>query len=558
MIGRVYRGGRVAGLVRYLYGPGRHNEHLDPHLVACWRGSQPSVLAETEPALLAAADGDRAAEGGGARRDVAALVAELEAPLRLREALTGTPAGPRVVWHCPLRVADGDAELSDAQWAEVAEDLLRRTGLHPGAGGRGPIAGDPDAVGARESAGCRWVAVRHDAVSIHVVVLLAREDGSAANPRFDYRRVRETCLAAEQRHGLQVTAPIDGTATPATTRAETEKAGRGGTDSNPRTRVSGEPARVALRREVRRCAITADSETEFLVGLRRRGLVVRERHSTLPPVPSPTGTRADSDSDSDSASASANSDVEPQVTGYAVGLPGDRDAVGEPVLYSGGRLGPDLTLPRLRQRWAEPPGSGSTGSGTGQGDRVAALRAAALEATAARLALHGLAGAGASDGARGVEQAVLAATGDALLAVALSVEGPLRGPLTQAAAHYERAGRLPRPTPNAAVPSGHALSRAARDLARTGTARPGTNSQAALELVRALVRLTDAVARLHAQRDRPHAARAADLTAHALRDWHHQAIANPATAPASAAARQPTRSGPAASPRATAPRGRSR
>lgn len=155
MIGRVYRGGRVAGLVRYLYGPGRHNEHLDPHLVACWRGSQPSVLAETEPALLAAADGDRAEGGGGARRDVAALVAELEAPLRLREALTGTPAGPRVVWHCPLRVADGDPELSDAQWAEVAEDLLRRTGLDPGAGRRGPIAGDPDAAGAREWAGCR-------------------------------------------------------------------------------------------------------------------------------------------------------------------------------------------------------------------------------------------------------------------------------------------------------------------------------------------------------------------------------------------------------------------
>jgi len=546
VIGRVYRGGRVTGLVRYLYGPGRHNEHLDPHLVACWRGSQPSVLAETEPAL-SAVDGDRAEGGGGARRDFAALVAELEAPLRLREALTGTPAGRRVVWHCPLRVADGDPELSDAQWAEVAEDLLRRTGLDPGAGRRGPSAGDPDAAGEGESAGCRWVAVRHDAVSIHVVVLLARSDGSAANPRFDYRRVRETCLAAEQRHGLQVTAPIDGTATPSTTRAETEKAGRGGADSDPRTRVSGEPARVALRREVRRCAVTADSETEFLALLRRRGLVVRERHSTLPPVPSSTGTRADS------AGASANANVERQVTGYAVGLPGDRDAVGEPVLYSGGRLGPDLTLPRLRQRWTDTPGSTSTGSGTRQRDRVAVLRATALEATAARLALHGLAGAGASDGARGVEQAVLAAAGDALVAVALSVEGPLRGPLTQAAAHYERAGRLPRPTPSAAVTRGHALSRAARDLARAGTARPGTNSQAALELVRALLRLTDAVARLHAQRDRPHAARAADLTAHVLRDWHHQATVNLAARPASAA-RQATMAGPAASPRATAPR----
>jgi len=242
----VYRGARVAGLVRYLWGPGRHNEHTDPHLVACWRGSQPAVLADVEPALLAPRGSDRPA-----RRDFAALVAELEAPVRLREALSGTPVGPRVVWHCPLRVVDTDRELTDAQWAEVAEDLLRRTGLDRAAG-RNAAAG-ADGVG-REQAGCRWVAVRHDAVSIHVVVLLAREDGSAANPRFDYRRVRETCLAAEQRHGLQVTAPIDGTATPAVTRAETEKASRRGADSSPRTQGSGEQARVALRREVRRCA----------------------------------------------------------------------------------------------------------------------------------------------------------------------------------------------------------------------------------------------------------------------------------------------------------------
>ncbi len=36
MIGRVYRGGDVGGLLRYLYGPGRHNEHENPHLVAAW------------------------------------------------------------------------------------------------------------------------------------------------------------------------------------------------------------------------------------------------------------------------------------------------------------------------------------------------------------------------------------------------------------------------------------------------------------------------------------------------------------------------------------------
>ena len=37
MIGKVLRGGRPDGLIRYLYGPGRHEEHTDPHIVAAWR-----------------------------------------------------------------------------------------------------------------------------------------------------------------------------------------------------------------------------------------------------------------------------------------------------------------------------------------------------------------------------------------------------------------------------------------------------------------------------------------------------------------------------------------
>jgi len=49
VIGRVYRGSKVSGLVRYLYGPGRHNEHVDQRLVACWSGADPQVLAAVEP-----------------------------------------------------------------------------------------------------------------------------------------------------------------------------------------------------------------------------------------------------------------------------------------------------------------------------------------------------------------------------------------------------------------------------------------------------------------------------------------------------------------------------
>ena len=34
MIGKVLRGTNATGLLRYLYGPGRANEHIDPCLVA--------------------------------------------------------------------------------------------------------------------------------------------------------------------------------------------------------------------------------------------------------------------------------------------------------------------------------------------------------------------------------------------------------------------------------------------------------------------------------------------------------------------------------------------
>jgi hypothetical protein len=52
VIGRVYRGGNVGGLLRYLYGPGRHNEHESPHLVAAWDLESAQELATLEPEVL--------------------------------------------------------------------------------------------------------------------------------------------------------------------------------------------------------------------------------------------------------------------------------------------------------------------------------------------------------------------------------------------------------------------------------------------------------------------------------------------------------------------------
>ena len=48
MIGKISvpRGEHVEKLIYYLYGPGRHEEHTDPHIVAGWRHP-----AELEPPL---------------------------------------------------------------------------------------------------------------------------------------------------------------------------------------------------------------------------------------------------------------------------------------------------------------------------------------------------------------------------------------------------------------------------------------------------------------------------------------------------------------------------
>jgi hypothetical protein len=60
--------------------------------------------------------------------------------------------------------------------------------------------------------GVRWVAVRHAGDHIHIVAVLARQDRVKPSVHNDRYRVRDACLAAEQRYGLRPTAPADRTA----------------------------------------------------------------------------------------------------------------------------------------------------------------------------------------------------------------------------------------------------------------------------------------------------------------------------------------------------------
>ena len=144
MIGKISspRGEHVEPLLYYLFGPGRREEHTDPHIVAGWR--HPASL---EPPLRP--DG---------KRDFATLTGLLKQP----QAALGERAYPRPVWHCSMRAAPGDPMLSDDEWAAIAHAVMHRTGLSPYG---------------QEDQAVRWIAVRHGDDHIHLVAMLARQDG---------------------------------------------------------------------------------------------------------------------------------------------------------------------------------------------------------------------------------------------------------------------------------------------------------------------------------------------------------------------------------------------
>jgi len=206
VIGKVVRGTDAGRLLYYLFGPGRANEHADPHLVAGFGDP-----AELEP--------ERRRNGS---RDLRRLSGLLAQPI----AANSGPNYDRPVWHCSVRAAPGDRVLSDEEWAQVAAGIMDCTGL----------ARQDDELGVR------WVAVRHAPDHIHIVATLARQDGSRPRIWNDFYWVREACQTAEQRFGLQATAPADRTAARRPARTETEQAARRGWQEAPRSVLAARSA----------------------------------------------------------------------------------------------------------------------------------------------------------------------------------------------------------------------------------------------------------------------------------------------------------------------------
>ncbi|MGK5555831.1 relaxase/mobilization nuclease domain-containing protein [Actinomadura kijaniata] len=232
------RGSDPTGLVLYLFGPGRFNEHVDQRVIAA---------AET----LGIADGTRL-DFEADHDEILMLGAELDSH---RKALGVQMPGGQV-WHCALSLPPGET-LTDAQWAQAVRYAVQEMGFDESSG----------------KAPCRWLAVHHGASArgndhVHLVVNLVREDGTFASLGFERRKMSRVCAELERRFGLSVVEGRAGAGMPGLSRAEIEDAARTG---------APEPDRIKAARIVRGCAVAASSEADFVRRLRAARVAVRPR-----------------------------------------------------------------------------------------------------------------------------------------------------------------------------------------------------------------------------------------------------------------------------------------
>ncbi|GAA4826674.1 relaxase/mobilization nuclease domain-containing protein [Tomitella cavernea] len=157
MIAKISTGADPVGLARYLMGPGRETPHTyRDERKRLHEGGQ--VIGGT---VTAGADRMRWAR-------------DLE-----RSASANTQV-TKPVWHCSLRAAPTDRRLTDAEWADIGQDVAEHMGYgeHP------------------------WAMVRHDDDHVHIVVSRVDFEGMTWKNSHDRWKVVEAMRAVEQRYEL--------------------------------------------------------------------------------------------------------------------------------------------------------------------------------------------------------------------------------------------------------------------------------------------------------------------------------------------------------------------
>ena len=237
MIAKDTQGASGRALIRYLFGPGKANEHTDQRVITSGivmgveegRGLSPAEIVELGAALDAANDVYRSNPAGGH------------------------------IWHLSLSLPAADRQLTDDQWAEIAHKTMETLGFE-GTGGE-PAA---------------WVAVGHGTSKngnqhIHIAASLVRGDGLGVNLWQSKRTLSGVCAEFEQTYGLTIVEGREGRGMPGLSRAEIERTAR---------EHLTEPPRVTLARLVREASVASKDEAEFVRRLQGSGALVRPRFET--------------------------------------------------------------------------------------------------------------------------------------------------------------------------------------------------------------------------------------------------------------------------------------
>lgn len=307
MMPNITRGGDTKGLVRYLFGPGRANEHTNQHIVAgSFDIAHPDFYGGRTLCDAEQVDVAQMLDLDMIENDVNVWGNQTTWDYEKNEMVT-RGRGPVHVWHCSLTLHPDEPALTDEQWAHIAQDFMNEMEFTE-ASGRSPA---------------RWIAVRHGTNKgggdhIHIVANIVREDGTKVNVWRDYNRAQRACNTLEHKHGLAVVES-----------REHQRGAIGETPAEQRAAArAGQPMTDKGILEVRmRAALTvAQSEADYVRELRAQGVLVRPRY------------------------AHGGRDT---ITGYSVALPNDEGRATK--WYGGGWIARDLRLPWLRMGWADTP-----------------------------------------------------------------------------------------------------------------------------------------------------------------------------------------------------------
>jgi hypothetical protein len=466
VIARVHDGGRhMPGLVSYLTGPGKANEHTDQRIVA---GS--GTLAEE----FAGQDWD-----GQKNIELARILDGAWRQLRREKGLplyagaddaARGPARAEHVFHVSLSLGPDGGTLTDEQWGQIAREYVDAM----------EFAGPQTAAAGR--AECQWVAVHHGQTKsggdhIHLAVCLVREDGTRASVHKSYARSRTVTDGIEARHGLpRVKDRALERGLPGYDKAEAARAQREG---------APEVASLQLARRLRAAAAVSTSEADYVRNGRLAGVLVRPRF------------------------AAATTDV---VSGYSVAL---RPADGsKPLWRAPSKLDRNLGLGALRGRWgtdvtgADAAGRAAVAVWRGRDVGDASLRGAA--ASARRVPMRALPPETAQQLAALTAQLSKVDAGDragwaaaareasyVFARWSVQVEGARPGPLARASdtlarsAQPDKDERGPRPAPGL-------MARHVALMARATSSNPASGW---LAVMTQLDRLTQAVQDAHAARE---------------------------------------------------------